>query len=121
VFELYCFIDPQFLEVVDGTKIIEISTLDNNNFKIADKEKYLVKPLGRLRKGKRIFHDEFLLVGEIIELNGEDAVIRIGGLKIDAGTGIGMSNHFKIGDWVEFTADRLDAKICTDRLLPYKD
>jgi len=124
-FELYCFIDPEFLEVVDGTEIVEICAFDPSDLKLADEEKFLVKPLGRTREGEHIFHDEHLLVGKIIDFgslhsNCAWAVIQIGELKINVDVGVADSG-FKIGDWVEFTAHRVDAEICPDGLLPYKE
>ena len=123
-YNLYCFINPRFLEVVNGIKVTEISTLYNTPFKLATEEKFFVRPLGKLRSKKgRIIHDAFDLVGKIIEVKGNDAVVLIGGLKIraDSGVNFDVCDSFKIGDYVEFRATRLDAEICPDGLFPYKD
>ena len=150
-YELYCFIDPLGLEVVDGTRVLEISPLVHSDLVKTDVREFVVKPLGRTRDGERIFHDNFFLRGEVIGIKSgvesmrpvikpkkgmfkyfkrdeldfvpctiSEATVRIGKLDIsleiyDRDFGVA------VGDFVEFTADRLDAEICPDGLGPFQE
>jgi len=121
-FELYCLIDPRFLEIVNGTKIVEINVFDSGELKPATEKKFLVEPLGRMKEGNRIFHDEHFLRGQIadFDLDWNDIIIKIGELRINVPL-CPSDLTFEIGDWVEFTAERVDADICPDGLLPYEE